>query len=342
MSKFFRLFTCSSHSKSHKQKYKEKTILMPSLALKGTQETDSDSPPIVELYSYIEGGVGVGKIDCQDTFCIEHKLTPNSSFFGVYDGHGPRGREVSLFVNEQIAKIVKKEAYKLEKIITKGKADHFFKTTFKNVEKKLIQASIGSQSSGTCCICVLIYKSKCIVVNLGDSRAVLCRKRPTGDVQAINLSEDHKPSRADEYDRIIRNGGIIEAAYFEGSPIGPLRVWTPQKDAGIAMTRSMGDDYGRIAGIISEPEIREFDLQPTDQFIIVASDGLWDVMISEEAVEFVASRLKKGMHKNLIARDLTIEAKRRWKDFDDEDAELYIDDITVVIAYYGFHDDTHK
>jgi len=344
---FLRFITCKKLPKSKDQKYKTKEHpIVPSLVLKRTNETESNLSSEFELFSYTKKGIGPGKVDCQDTFYIQPKLTPYSCFFAVYDGHGPRGREVSLFVNDQIAKAVRKEVGKLDKMIHKGQVGLFFKKTFKSVEKKLHSAGIESYNSGTCCICMLIHKSKCYIINLGDSRAVLCRKRLNGDPQTIELSEDHKPTRPDERDRIIRSGGIIESVYYDGSPIGPLRVWTKARDAGIAMTRSMGDDHGKPAGLISEPEIRTFDLQSNDQFIIMASDGLWDVMASEEAVEFVLQHLKEGKPKNLAARKLASEAKKRWAKMDESDPEPYCDDITVIVAYHEMNEEmipyTHK
>ena len=89
---------------------------------------------------------------------------------------------------------------------------------------------------------------------------------------------DHKPTRQDEQSRVLQAGGIVEPAYFNGAPIGPLRVWNKTKESGLAMTRAFGDGKGKQSGVISEPELTQLDLGPNDKFIIIASDGLWDVM----------------------------------------------------------------
>ena len=52
------------------------------------------------------------------------------------------------------------------------------------------------------------------------------------------------------------------------------------------MTRSMGDKIGAQAGVIAEPEILEFTTQPSDKFIVIASDGVWEYLTNEE-VQFI-------------------------------------------------------
>lgn len=58
---------------------------------------------------------------------------------------------------------------------------------------------------------------------------------------AIELSYDHKPTRPDEKDRILRSGGKIEKLMHDGVPVGPYRVWADDEGPGIAMTRTLGD-----------------------------------------------------------------------------------------------------
>jgi len=70
--------------------------------------------------------------------------------------------------------------------------------------------------------------------------------------------------------------------------VGPLRVWADDEGPGIAMTRTLGDLQAKKIGLISEPEIESIELNPvTDKFIVIGSDGIWDVMTSAEVVGFV-------------------------------------------------------
>lgn len=105
---------------------------------------------------------------------------------------------------------------------------------------------------------------------------------------AIELSYDHKPTRQEEKDRILRCGGKIEKLIHDGQPVGPYRVWADDEGPGIAMTRTLGDLQAKKIGLISEPEIQHIELQPKfDKFIVIGSDGLWDVMNSAEVCGFV-------------------------------------------------------
>ena len=65
--------------------------------------------------------------------------------------------------------------------------------------------------------------------------------------------------------------------------MGPLRVWHLREDIpGLAMTRSFGDQAAAQVGVIATPEILEMNLVEGDQFIIIASDGVWEFITNEE------------------------------------------------------------
>jgi len=143
---------------------------------------------------------------------------------------------------------------------------------------------------------------------VGDSRAVLCQSSSAEGGQqllAAPMSEDHKPNRPDEQRRIESRGGVVD---FEG-------VWRcfipgPAKFGGqliarwgLAVSRSFGDlllkeaeryDCVGVAPgglIIAAPEIRIVDLEPRqDRFLVLASDGVWDVISSEDAVSICAAQ----------------------------------------------------
>ena len=99
-----------------------------------------------------------------------------------------------------------------------------------------------------------------------------------------------------EQERILKVGGRIHPMRDEdGDFIGPLRVYMKDKDMpGLAMTRSFGDNFASIAGTICEPEIKEHILVPEDKFIVLASDGLFEFISSEECVKIVGEFYLKG------------------------------------------------
>lgn len=104
-----------------------------------------------------------------------------------------------------------------------------------------------------------------------------------------NLTRDHKPTERDEAERIKRSNGRVEPSKDRnGNFIGPQRVWLKNDNIpGLGMTRSFGDRIGVECGIIAKPEIMEWALAIEDKFIIIASDGVWEVMDSEEVFPFI-------------------------------------------------------
>lgn len=145
-----------------------------------------------------------------------------------------------------------------------------------NLERQLTLAALHQKhGSGTTCVVVIAEATKLTVANVGDSRVVMC----DSEDDAIDLSRDHKPfSNLKERNRIEKAGGTV---YFD---FGAWRI------NGLSMSRSLGD-YNRKIGnkvIVAKPDITTFKLdmhQP--KFMILASDGLWDVLKSQEAVDLI-------------------------------------------------------
>lgn len=148
--------------------------------------------------------------------------------------------------------------------------------------KLVINDEINSTFSGSTCVSVIYTPERIIVPNIGDSRAVMGRLE-NNEWKGIDLSRDHKPSEEDEKIRVLENDGRIEPFIDEGEFIGPLRVWVKEDDVpGLAMTRSFGDRVAATVGVVSEPEIKEFDYSEDDKFMIIASDGVWEFIDSTE------------------------------------------------------------
>jgi protein phosphatase 1L len=101
-----------------------------------------------------------------------------------------------------------------------------------------------------------------LVANLGDSRCALVR----ADGSAVALSVDHKPNRPDERERVVAAGGHV---IFAG-------CWRVQGD--LAVSRAFGDSHLKSFGVSAEPELSRVDLAEGDTQLILASDGLWDVV----------------------------------------------------------------
>eukprot|EP00531_Pseudo-nitzschia_arenysensis_P006998 CAMPEP_0116123278 /NCGR_PEP_ID=MMETSP0329-20121206/4662_1 /TAXON_ID=697910 /ORGANISM="Pseudo-nitzschia arenysensis, Strain B593" /LENGTH=469 /DNA_ID=CAMNT_0003617181 /DNA_START=93 /DNA_END=1502 /DNA_ORIENTATION=+ len=157
-----------------------------------------------------------------------------------------------------------------------------------------------------------------LAANIGDSRAVLCREN-----KAWDLSRDHKPNDPTEKSRIESFGGSViwcgETDKF-GAPIEDRGIY--RVNGNLALSRAIGDRSER-PHVTAEPEIISVPVRQGDQFIIVATDGLWDVMDSDDAVNYVKLSLKSGIAKSKIADVMVQEAMRLGT----------YDNVTVVIIW---------
>jgi serine/threonine protein phosphatase PrpC len=116
--------------------------------------------------------------------------------------------------------------------------------------------------------------------------------------EAAVLTTDHVPMLATERARIEANGGMVAAFPDEPPPevTGKGRVFIQdQMFPGLAVSRAFGDLVAKRAGVVAEPEVKEVAISNDDVVLIIASDGVWDVVTSEEAVAIclqVRSRVK--------------------------------------------------
>ena len=148
--------------------------------------------------------------------------------------------------------------------------------------------------------------------NLGDSRAVICRNG-----RAISLTKDHKPNDPKEKKRVEEAGGRVVCS------AGCFRVCHDEIPIALACSRSIGDMPLKIpwALVSAEPDIRAFNLSPSDEFVIIASDGLWDVMRPSDAVESARSMLAWNRANNAATRRSARAKRRRSSSSKDEEGK---------------------
>lgn len=187
-------------------------------------------------------------------------------------------------------------------------------------------------SSGTTAITAYLQADLLIVANIGDSRAVVCRSG-----RAVDASIDHKPGRKEERARIESLGGrvgITEEDAFRATPRPcpclwacvsagrPLRVFP----GGLSVSRTIGDISMKGTALVSsEPELWESRLTAADEFLILACDGVWDVMNSQQAVDCVRSNLfRSNNNAEEASKHLANEAFRRGS----------TDNISVVVVTF--------
>ncbi|KAJ9702040.1 hypothetical protein PVL29_003993 [Vitis rotundifolia] len=219
--------------------------------------------------------------------CVSH-LTAH--FFGVYDGHG--GSQVANYCRDRIHSALAEEIETAKTGFSDGNVQDYCKELWTKVFTNCflkVDAEVGGKASlepvapetvGSTAVVAIICSSHIIVANCGDSRAVLYRGK-----EPIALSVDHKPNREDEYARIEAAGGKVIQ-------------WNGHRVFGVlAMSRSIGDRYLK-PWIIPEPEVTFIPRAREDECLVLASDGLWDVMTNEEVCDIARRRILLWHKKN--------------------------------------------
>lgn len=212
------------------------------------------------------------------------------SIFGIFDGHG--GEAAADFAKAHLPEVLRQklQAYERDKERDREKDEKkekgapsyasILEQQILDLDREMLEKlSATYNEAGTTCLVALLSDKELTVANVGDSRGVLCDK----DGIAIPLSHDHKPYQLKERKRIKKAGGFIS---FNGS-------WRVQGI--LAMSRSLGDyPLKTLNVIIPDPDIMSFDLNKLQpEFLILASDGLWDTFSNEEAVRFIRERLNE-------------------------------------------------
>lgn len=238
------------------------------------------------------------------------------SLFGVFDGHGVNGHHVSEFLVDKMSKLFL-EHPDLDEDTVESVTQIFAKTS-----DSLQKSSVDCTFSGSTGVVAFISNRRIYCANVGDSRCVL-GYMDGKKLRAKPLSDDHKPDRPDEMARIISNQGRVEACRGPTGPIGPARVWLLNDDVpGLAMARSFGDLIAASVGVICVPEISVHVIGPNDKMIVMGSDGIWEFISNQEAIDMVAeSRDCKEACDRLCE-----EATKRWRREED-----VIDDITCIV-----------
>uniref|UniRef100_A0A5B6YJN9 PPM-type phosphatase domain-containing protein n=1 Tax=Davidia involucrata TaxID=16924 RepID=A0A5B6YJN9_DAVIN len=151
-----------------------------------------------------------------------------------------------------------------------------------------------------------------LVANAGDCRAVLSRRGV-----AVEMSNDHRPCCNNERMRIESLGGFIDDGYLNGQ---------------LGVTRALGNwhikglkEVGERGGPLSaEPELKLMSLTKEDEFLIIGSDGIWDLFSSQNAVDFARKKLQEHNDVKLCSKEIVVEAIKRGA----------IDNLTVVMVCF--------
>ncbi|EME29352.1 protein phosphatase 2C isoform 1 [Galdieria sulphuraria] len=302
----------------------------------------------------------------QDAFCCYERFGGRSeeAFFGVFDGHGARGRAVAEFVRDILPTVLDSQLKDLSKLSDQEDAKSTETTLSEGLDPSMVtctelkgkhqldivkaaiqgfidcskilnssDSNVDTFMSGTTAVVAWLYQTLLFCCNLGDSRCVIGRQCSPHSVSrmakekymAVEMSYDQKPSRTDETQRVVAAGGRV-ASWQTG--IGPLRVWLADEwIPGLAMTRSFGDSLLHSVGVSEIPEVTCIQLSEMDKFCVLASDGVWEFMSSQEVVDFLGKYRRKCSAQE-AAESLVQEAVKRWRK-----NELVVDDVTAIVIW---------
>lgn len=297
-----------------------------------TKESTDGGNERVKYGSSAMQGWRTGMEDAHTTF-PDLDRPSQLSFFGVFDGHG--GKEVALFCQKNLHL-----SFQSTPEYARGDIGQALKRAFLEMDEK-IQTKDGrselagymqhsdneddnepdeylERNAGCTSVVAVIKGTTLTVANAGDSRCVLCR----GGV-AVDMSLDHKPGHDIETQRILKAGGFINDGRVNGS---------------LALSRAIGDlEFKRSHDLTAEeqivtanPDIKVVELQPTDEFMILACDGIWDVLESQKCIDFIRERMRAGEPLRSICESLCDRCMAQ----DTRGSGIGCDNMSVVIVQF--------
>ncbi|KAL9233512.1 hypothetical protein vseg_008500 [Gypsophila vaccaria] len=196
---------------------------------------------------------------------------------------------------------------------------------FKIIDRELkVHPSVDCFCSGTTAVTLIKQGQDLVIGNVGDSRAVLGTRNKDNSLIAVQLTVDLKPNLPAEEERIKKCNGRVFALRNEPHI---SRVWLPDSNTpGLAMARAFGDFCLKDFGLISVPDVSYRRLTDKDEFIVLASDGIWDVLSNKEVVDIIAT----APSRSTAARSLVETAVGAWKS---KYPTSRVDDCAVVCLF---------
>ncbi|XP_076337196.1 uncharacterized protein LOC143239700 isoform X2 [Tachypleus tridentatus] len=266
--------------------------------------TDWPRPP---LYSVSFCAIKNGRRRMEDRHVILHDLNvvcglkegPQHSYYAVFDGHA--GIEAASYGAAHLhLNLVHHPDFYTD-------TEKAIKEAFRITDQQFLERS-GKEGikSGCTVVCCLIRERTLYLAWLGDSQAILVRQG-----EPLGIVSPHKPDREDERTRIENDGGCV------------LYVGTWRVSGTLAVSRALGD-FEHKPYISCEPDIKTLSLEGTEDFLVLACDGLWDKLSLYDVAALVYSYVKENPDKaDTVASQLVHQAKEKGSN----------DNITVVVTF---------
>ncbi|KAL0340766.1 UNVERIFIED_CONTAM: putative protein phosphatase 2C 38 [Sesamum radiatum] len=280
---------------------------------------------------------------------------PQGTFVGIYDGHA--GPAASRFLRDRLFENIKKFASDDQDMSADVIKNAYLATEeeFLSLVKKQWETKPEIASVGSCCLVGIVCNGFLFIANAGDSRAVLGRlDKAEKEVKAVQLSDEHNANRESVREE-------LHSLHPDDPQIVVLKHKVWRVKGIIQVSRSIGDAYLKKSEfnrppllpkfrlpepfekpiLLAEPSILVKELYPEDQFLIFASDGLWEHLSNQEAVELGIARklVKAALHEAAKKREM------RYSDLKKIDRGVrrhFHDDITVIVVFLDSHLITSK
>jgi len=235
--------------------------------------------------------------------------SPPFAFYAVYDGHA--GAEAAAVAADLVhVEIIKEAAF------AEGRVEEALREGFRKADALILEKSArDGWKNGTTAVVGFVLSRTVYVANVGDSEAIMGRRQSDGSLKPVVLSHKHKPTDKDEKERIRAAGGHVVFGRLFGD---------------LAVSRSLGDpDYKQPLSeanyISAEPHVSANRLQiGKDEFLVIACDGLWDVISHQDALDAVAKARQSGQTPMEAAQSLAKQALEKGSK----------DNVTVIVTYF--------
>eukprot|EP01098_Paradermamoeba_levis_P009814 TRINITY_DN4106_c0_g1_i1.p1 TRINITY_DN4106_c0_g1~~TRINITY_DN4106_c0_g1_i1.p1 ORF type:complete len:369 (-),score=115.93 TRINITY_DN4106_c0_g1_i1:89-1195(-) len=272
----------------------------------GAAEAQGDRNTMEDTHVHID--------NLHEDFKGHSHLIPEQSyaFYGVYDGHG--GRQTAELAQVIVHRhLVNSEAFK------KQEYENAIKHAFAVSDQEILDKAASEQwtTNGCTVASCLVVNNDLYLANLGDAELIVGKVGDQSNIVGEQLTEKHKASGDKEKERIKKLGGVV----IYGRIFGTL-----------AVSRSFGDAEFKIPKtganfVSSEPFFKKITLVPdVHLFLIIACDGLWDVVNYQEAVDIVSKEFKEKKDPKQISQALVDEALKKGTQ----------DNVTVVVVLFNW------
>ena len=267
---------------------------------KSNQETLANEKQHIDLcfisYAYNEYPNLEHRKEMEDFHYIKALLFKKNScsYFGLFDGHS--GKEVGIYLMENLHKILLKnfkEKNDLENSNNINNISNIVINSFEQIDKEINSLNYKNETGSTGTV-LLLFKDEnspsgksLLCANVGDSKAYLITK-----TEMKLITKDHKCNDPNEVQRIRDNGGVV----FRERVFGTLML-----------TRSFGDKEMKKYGVLSTPDIYFKNVEKDDIFVVISSDGIWDVVEENEIFEMT----QKGISSSDLSKKIVNLAKER-------------------------------